>query len=522
MAYDKVVDSAQLDSIFTDIADAVRERGGTSDEINHTSIADAVLTIPVTVENAWEKYSYGLTYSKGFTVVVARVSNDSVLPAGSVGITLYKEIVYDESTNTFSGGEKVLSYTQNEDKYNGDILLAEEQIPDKAYIYNGLWYETRPDTRLYVEKRENYVDGGYTMTARLTPLDQVTGYGKGEFVGNVVSDIANAYPDSGVQDGFYYEKIKLASDSHDYVWEKYEANITEAYDTTNIYHSTYHSSSYIYYSSVGNLYFYPSLKFDSLGKLTTTGTATYLGYSSLTTTYFYDGDVIYDASRIPDDRYFISNGKVYKTTPTTRLVAKLSGSYVYARFENVFKVDGSLTLLTHVASDNSDEYPAAGSADDGFYYKKVLPLSLETDLVAGNIRNGVNILGVTGTYLRDTDSDLIASNIKKGVNIYGVTGTYEGESSAGTVTITVSAADYMYALFYQNGNSVLKATTAGSYTVNKNSIYVIVLRRNTTAPTVSGASYKQYYSGSVTSKSNTVNYFRVYAFLADSNVTLSC
>lgn len=525
MAYDKIVDSAQLDSIFTDIADAVRKRGGTSDEINHTSIADAVLTIPVTVENAWEKYSCGLTYLKGYSVVVARVSNDSVLPAGSVGITLYKEIVYDESTNTFSGGEIVLSYTQNEDKYNGDILLAEEQIPDKAYIYNGLWYETRPDTRLYVEKMKNYADGSYFMTATITPLDKVTGYGKGEFVGNVVSDIANAYPDSGVQDGFYYEKIKLASDSHDYVWEKYEANITET-ALTALNCGTYYSSSFIYYSYVGNWYFYPKIAFNSNGAIVASGSATSLLYSNLTSTYFYDGDVIYDASKIPDGYYFTYNGVIYKTTASTRLVAKLNGSYVYAQFVNVIKVDGSLTLLTHIASDNSSEYPDAGVADDGFYYKKVLPLSLETDLVSGNIRSGVNILGVTGTYIRDSDSDLIPANIKKGVNIYGVTGTYEGESASNEkVTITFSSTSYLYSFIYQNDGSVLKSSGSGSYTVDKGSMFALFLKRTGSAPTVSGASYKQYYGTTAyASKSTSAStvYIRLYTYLADSDMTLSC
>lgn len=42
MAYDKVVDSAALDEIFTDIADAIRTKSGATDAIDYTDMATAI------------------------------------------------------------------------------------------------------------------------------------------------------------------------------------------------------------------------------------------------------------------------------------------------------------------------------------------------------------------------------------------------------------------------------------------------------------------------------------------------
>ncbi len=56
---------------------------------------------------------------------------------------------------------------------------------------------------------------------------------------------------------------------------------------------------------------------------------------------------------------------------------------------------------------------------------------IDSNIVAGNIKNGVTILGVEGTYIKPEDANLIPGNIKKGVTIYGVEGTYEGEVTSG-------------------------------------------------------------------------------------------
>lgn len=105
--------------------------------------------------------------------------------------------------------------------------------------------------------------------------------------------------------------------------------------------------------------------------------------------------------------------------------------------------------------------PPAGT--DGYNRVNVsaVDASIDSNIVAGNIKNGVSILGVTGEYsgagsnyqsksvtptaagltvTPDTgydalssvviagDSNLIASNVKKDISIFGVTGTLEGGS----------------------------------------------------------------------------------------------
>lgn len=53
--------------------------------------------------------------------------------------------------------------------------------------------------------------------------------------------------------------------------------------------------------------------------------------------------------------------------------------------------------------------------------------AIDSNITAGNIKDGVTILGVEGTYVKPDEPNLVAGNIKKDVTIYGVTGTYEGE-----------------------------------------------------------------------------------------------
>lgn len=53
--------------------------------------------------------------------------------------------------------------------------------------------------------------------------------------------------------------------------------------------------------------------------------------------------------------------------------------------------------------------------------------AIDANIVAGNIRDGVTILGVTGSYVKPEDANLVPENIKKGVTIYGVEGTYEAQ-----------------------------------------------------------------------------------------------
>ena len=83
----------------------------------------------------------------------------------------------------------------------------------------------------------------------------------------------------------------------------------------------------------------------------------------------------------------------------------------------------------------------------------------------------------TGNVYVAGDSDLVASNIKSGVNIFGVTGTFEGESVE-TVTVHVSCSsrfvmDYM--IYYLSNAQITSINVYGrefdeNISVDKNTI----------------------------------------------------
>lgn len=123
---------------------------------------------------------------------------------------------------------------------------------------------------------------------------------------------------------------------------------------------------------------------------------------------------------------------------------------------------GVLDTLSVTPSTEAQSFtPPAGTDGYNIVNVSAVDASIDSNIVAGNIKNGVNILGVTGEYsgagstyqsksvtptaagltvTPDTgydalssvviagDSNLIASNVKKDISIFGVTGTLEGGS----------------------------------------------------------------------------------------------
>lgn len=108
------------------------------------------------------------------------------------------------------------------------------------------------------------------------------------------------------------------------------------------------------------------------------------------------------------------------------------------------------------------------SPDSGYDGLSKVTINGDSDLVATNIKQGVNIFGIEGTYQGEQaklqektatpskeqqvinadegydglsqvtingDEDLIADNIKKDVNIFGVVGTYEGSGGGGSAEL---------------------------------------------------------------------------------------
>lgn len=71
--------------------------------------------------------------------------------------------------------------------------------------------------------------------------------------------------------------------------------------------------------------------------------------------------------------------------------------------------------------------------DSGKTLSKVTVEAIETETKSVTPTTSQQVVSPTsGKYLTQVtvngDSDLVASNIKKGVNIFGVTGTYEGSA----------------------------------------------------------------------------------------------
>lgn len=552
MAYDKVVDSAQLDSIFTDIADAVRSRSGTSEEIAHTDIADAVLTMPSNFSHAWEKCMDTFTIGED-GLVSADVSNasSSYLPYTYVSLNFYKD-VYMSTGDALKIATLLCSLRPDgtiANYYEGETIFTAEEIPDEAYFtYSSKIYRTTANTDCKVV----YSNGRYR--AQLSNVELVEG--QRDVLCNIGSDDADAYPENGTIDGFYYRKL-VPIPPMDNVWERRPYGIVNnGGEGTSLYSKiTVPDDSGIFpVGTIPVLTFYKNVVYDeSSGTFTGKDILyTFVQESDITK----NENVLISSDIVPDDAYIFCNGSPYKTTSNTRFSVSTSfttdsdGNCVYSlylasAYQQKF---GKGSVEGYICSDNSTAYTSDG-VDGNYYYKKMLPDSYltagnirkgvticgvtgtfehvyDSDLVPANIREGVNILGVTGTYLRDTDSDLIASNIKKGVNIYGVTGTYEGEASSNNGTVNITIDEYnMLSFMYQYNGVVYKGTYSDTYTVDKGSMFVMFLRGTGSTPTVSGASYKQYTASTAYSKASTsasTYYYRVYAFIADSDMTITC
>ena len=177
-----------------------------------------------------------------------------------------------------------------------------------------------------------------------------------------------------------------------------------------------------------------------------------------------------------------SNGKVL-----SKVTISGDADLVAGNIKNgveIFGVTGTYTGSNAQVQSNKTVTPTAAgltvSPDSGYDYLAKVTVNGDSDLVASNIKSGVNIFGVTGTYSAPTvstqeksitpssstqtvtpdsgkylskvtvngDSDLTAANIKSGVNIFGVTGTYVGSTvksfsgsvsnTSGSTSITIS------------------------------------------------------------------------------------
>lgn len=123
MAIDKAVDSAVLDSTLTAIADAIREKAGTTDPIAFDAMAAAIAaieaggsieveygTFTLSEEVAKHTVTFGNTHSSPYDLLICMNLSDNSTSIGSVGFiytrnvsdsyVTYKAYLYSRQYNT--------------------------------------------------------------------------------------------------------------------------------------------------------------------------------------------------------------------------------------------------------------------------------------------------------------------------------------------------------------------------------------------------------------------------------------
>lgn len=132
----------------------------------------------------------------------------------------------------------------------------------------------------------------------------------------------------------------------------------------------------------------------------------------------------------------------------------------------------TLTLTKTVSvtpSVTTAGYISAGTAGNS---SVSLTASVTTKAAATITPGTSNQTIASGTYLTGTqtisgDADLVAGNIKKGVQIFGVTGTYEGSGGGSDKNIQVyMGADYARATSYTATDVSITVSKSGTYTVS--------------------------------------------------------
>lgn len=108
----------------------------------------------------------------------------------------------------------------------------------------------------------------------------------------------------------------------------------------------------------------------------------------------------------------------------------------------------------------------------------------------------------SGTYLTGTqtikgDANLVAGNIKNGTSIFGVTGTYEGSGGGGatacTVTITNDKIAGTPTFYYTDSNLTLQNFTGDSGTITVAANTLMIITNLTFACALSGSCSQIYY-----------------------------
>ena len=206
---------------------------------------------------------------------------------------------------------------------------------------------------------------------------------------------------------------------------------------------------------------------------------------------------------VPAAQMAASSGMIYGA-PTITVDAN---GLVYSTWDNY----GAPTSIYPIAQDGW-----ATTSDSSVVYGEVTgSLQLTTKAAATITPGTTNQTIASGTYLTGTqtisgDADLVAGNIKSGVNIFGVTGTYSGGTSKNAQVV-------------QQGNTRIASTSytkaCGDITVSKTGTYDVYWTAYRTS--TSGTWGTQLYIGSSAYGTAQATFSSYYQTVHLSNVSLT-
>lgn len=304
----------------------------------------------------WEKYEDIVT-PNGYASVKEEVGNTKVLIDSTVTTTPYYLTYSNSSDYIFNPtiGEYVLrsstrySMTSATQNFNGSmkVLVGDTKTGMKMIggnsSGNNITFSVMADG-LYVSYASIYTSEEKFDTKRV-------------YVGDVISTDANAYPDDGMQDGYYYKR----KNKPPYVWGRYNAKASHDVKTSTVTYSVSDTTS-------------ESIKYYDASSFTTSDGVFYLESPTEHTI----GLNSYDT--IPSNKYFIignSNGTLMfrgsSTNLDTRIVNNTSTGITVTTasvkpFE-IYTIKYIYSFLEYITDKDSNKYPNGEMADDGFFYR---------------------------------------------------------------------------------------------------------------------------------------------------------
>ncbi len=275
------------------------------------------------------------------------------------------------------------------------------------------------------------------------------------------------------------------------------------------------------------------------------GTAFPDGYSSTVYvgwTITEDGYFEVNPGTTSGDTYYLPEGSVDRKAKTILRKGKYSyiNPYTVMTIKDAPDTVKGDNLLGYVSADEEDTYPSKGVQDNKYYICIAGPDANVTasKMLSGIIGYGKNgkVTGsiqsqaaqtitpgasdktiASGKYLSGTqtikgDANLLAENIKNGVSIFGVAGSYAGESSGGSKTAqgTVTGADADPVTIDTGLDNVSTFVLFCHKSASTSGVISAAYADGTT--TVVGVSYSQYFktvgysSGTIAVEGGTVSY----------------